>query len=602
MTNDPSRSSSAHTPLYERIFDDMSDGVMAVTRQGRIVAFNPTAAEILGVEADDVLQGPLFQLFAEDGRNDALIDTITEAIDTDQAVVEKILKLGTGETARNLQVRTSRLRDEAGAGDGGGVVVVFQDITEIEALRLRDREMAENLKAQNGELQDAYRDLDRKSKELEQTGKRLQIVRLGATGFVLVLFVGLGVVNFWGTLPTEFSVSSNTSSAAQDGQAALYPVYPTPIRDVVTVTGSLNPGSVVNITMPFAGRIDARLFEYGVPVTEGSVLLSMSSSDMETQLANAHSAFIKAQRNYQEVETWATGDEVAESRRRLQQAQYALDDAIRALDETKRLFERGIIARQEMDAQSQRVRSQRDALASAQSNLERVLERGDEQNQQIAKLELQNARRALQSLEDQAEGAIIVAPVSGLPFAPTTGKDQAPIDLSVGSRVEAGVTALSIGDVGQFAVAGEVDEVDIANIRTGQLARVTGPAFPGIVLEGHVEAIEAQAQGAGAGRGGLARFGVRVRIPSIPPKARDVIRVGMSATVQVVVYEAPEALVVPTSAIAGGPDGPQVQVWRGDDVGLSGTAEPVTVTLGRPVPAGIEVLSGLTAGDRIVLP
>ncbi|WPZ34009.1 PAS domain-containing protein [Thalassobaculum sp. OXR-137] len=600
MTDDASRPSGAHTPLYERIFDDMSDGVMAVTRQGRIVAFNPTAAEILAVDAEDVLQGALFQLIAEDGRNDALIDTITEAIDTDQAVVERVLQLGTGETARSLQVRTSRLRDET--GDGGGVVVVFQDITEIESLRLRDREMAENLKAQNGELQDAYRDLDRKSKELEQTGKRLQIVRLGATGFVLVLFVGLGVINFSDTLPTDFGVSSGPADGAQEGQAALYTVYPTPVRDVVTVTGSLNPGAVVNITMPFAGRIDTRLFEYGVPVTEGSVLLSLSSTDMETQLANAHSAFIKAQRNYQDIETWTTGDEVAESRRRLDQAQYALDDAIRALEETKRLFERGIIARQEMEGQVQRVRSQRDALASAQSNLDRVLERGDEQSRRIAALELQNARRALESLENQAEGAIIVAPVSGLPFAPITGKDKTPVDLAVGSRVEAGVTALSIGDVGQFSVAGEVDEVDIANIRNGQLARVTGPAFPGIVLEGHVEAIEAQAQSAAAGRGGLARFGVRVRIPSIPEEARGVIRVGMSATVQVVVYEAPEALVVPTTAIGSGPDGPQVRVWRGDEAGLSGTAEPATVTLGRPVPAGIEVLSGLTAGDRIVLP
>lgn len=590
-----------HAHLYERIFDDMSDGVMAVTRQGRIVAFNPTASEILGVDADEVLDGPLFQLFAEDGRNDALIDTITEAIDADRPVVDTVLTVGTGETARSLRVRTSRLR--AGGEDaGGGVVVVFQDITEIEALRLRDREMAENLKAQNAELQTAYTDLDRKSKELEQTGKRLQIVRLGATGFVLVLFVGLGVANFWGTLPSDFAAGSAPVTAGQDGGLALYTVYPTPIREVVTVTGSLNPGSVVNITMPFAGRIDAKLFEYGVPVAEGAVLLSLSSNDMETQITTARSAFIKAQRTYQDLESWSSGDEVAESRRRLDQAQYALDDAIRALEESKRLFERGIIARQEMDGQTQRVRSQRDALASARANLERVLERGDEQNRQIAALELENARRALEALETKAEGAIIVAPVSGLPFAPVGGKDKAPVDLSVGSRVEAGVTALSVGDVGQFAVAGEVDEVDIANIRNGQPARITGPAFPGIVLTGHVEAVEAQAQAAGAGRGGLARFGIRVRIPAVPDAARGVIRVGMSATVEVVVYEAPEALVVPMEAIGSGPDGPQVQIWRGDDSGTSGSAEAVPVSLGRPVPAGIQVTAGLAAGDRIVLP
>lgn len=594
---------AGHARLYERIFDDMSDGVMAVTRQGKIVAFNPTAAQILGVGAEEVLQGPLFQLFAEDGRNDALIDTITEAIDTDRAMVDTVLKVGTGEAARSLRVRTSRLRgDTEPGGDGGGVVVVFQDITEIETLRLRDREMAESLKAQNTELQVAYTDLDRKSKELEQTGKRLQIVRLGATGFVIVLFVGLGVVNFWGTLPSDFALSPAPAAASTEGQTNLYTVYPTPIRDVVTVTGSLNPGSVVNITMPFAGRIDARLFEYGVPVTEGSVLLSLSSSDMETQIATARSAFIKAQRNYQDLEAWASGDEVAESRRRLEQAQYALDDAVRGLEETKRLFDRGIIARQEMDGQTQRVRSQRDALASAQSALDRVLERGDAQNRQIAALELENARRALEALETKADGAIIIAPVSGLPFAPVTGKDKTPIDLSVGSRVEAGVTALSIGNVGQFAVAGEVDEVDIANIRNGQPARITGPAFPGIVLEGHVEAVEAQAQAAGAGRGSLARFGVRVRIPSVPDEARGVIRVGMTATVEVVVYEAPEALVVPMSAIGGGPNGPQVQVWRGDEAGVSGSAEAVPVTLGRPVPAGVQVVAGLTAGDRIVLP
>ena len=589
-----------HARLYERILDDMSDGVMAVTRQGIVVGFNPMAADILGVEAEDVLDGPLFGLFAEGGGNDAFIDTITEAIQDDKPVIDRIVGIGMGDGARSLRVKTSRLRD-----GGGGIVVVFQDITEIEALRHRDREMAESLKVQHGELQQAYLDLDRKSKELEQTGKRLQLVRLGATGFVLLLFAGLGAFNFLGGLPDGLAPSG--ASMSGDGSGArsagalpdLYTVAPVPVQDVVTMSGSLVPGSVVNISAPFSGRVDVKLFEYGVPVSEGSVLLSLSSSEQQTRLADARSAHIKARRSYEDLENWRNGAEVRESRRRLEQAQYALVDAQGKLEDTRRLFERGIIPRQELEGQEQLVRIQRDALASAEAALQSTLERGDEESRHIAALELENARRSLEEAENSANNAIVVAPASGIPFAPVTEKDEQPIDLSVGSRVEDGRTLLSIGDIEQLAVAGQIDEVDVAKVAVGQRVQVSGAAFPRVVLTGQVAAVEAQARaGSAGGRSGLASFRVRVTIPSVPEEARQVVRVGMTASADIIVYENPAALVVPTSAVTAAGEGAEVRVWNDE----RSDASPTPITLGRPLPGGIEILSGLSPGDRVVLP
>ena len=56
--------------------------------------------------------------------------------------------------------------------------------------------------------------------------------------------------------------------------------------------------------------------------------------------------------------------------------------------------------------------------------------------------------------------------------------------LARGTSVEQGEGLLTLGDLDGFTVAGRVDEVDVARIRPGHRATVTGDAFPGVALRG----------------------------------------------------------------------------------------------------------------------
>lgn len=116
------------------VLDSLSEGVIALDTEGKLVAANPAAEEILGFAISEKRYGPwdLLALWS-------LIDEQEQPLDADTHPVVRSLEdgkprgprlfglRGRGET-RWLALATHVLPDEA---DGRGVVVSFQDVTEL---------------------------------------------------------------------------------------------------------------------------------------------------------------------------------------------------------------------------------------------------------------------------------------------------------------------------------------------------------------------------------------------------------------------------------------------------------------------------------------
>jgi membrane fusion protein, multidrug efflux system len=128
-------------------------------------------------------------------------------------------------------------------------------------------------------------------------------------------------------------------------------------------------------------------------------------------------------------------------------------------------------------------------------------------------------------------------------------------------------------------VSAEVDEEDIAQIRSGQEVLIRADAFPGQVFQGTVQSITPKGDP-------VARtYRVRVSLPADTP-----LMIGMTAETNIVLRKADNALLVPTGAVR------QDTVWLVEDGRLS----PRQVTFGAKAANEVEILSGLAEGDRIV--
>ena len=134
------------------------------------------------------------------------------------------------------------------------------------------------------------------------------------------------------------------------------------------------------------------------------------------------------------------------------------------------------------------------------------------------------------------------APVSGVVVQVVSLGKKQKAELEVGLQVSEGDVLLAVGNLEGLSVRAEVDEVDIGKMKTGQSVRVTGDAFPGLCLEGSVSAISFQARKA---TGTIPMFDVLVTIDSLSPEQRNKIRLGMSSTLEVQVYNNPAAITLP---------------------------------------------------------
>ena len=154
-------------------------------------------------------------------------------------------------------------------------------------------------------------------------------------------------------------------------------------------------------------------------------------------------------------------------------------------------------------------------------------------------------------------------------------------DGEVGEIAEAGQILFRVGVLKPLQVVAEVNEEDIPRVAVGQTVLFRTDAFSGRDLEGKVREITL------IGDPVAKTYRIKVALPGDTP-----LLPGMSVEANVVTREKPGALLIPADAVSGSTvlvaaDG-RVKM-RKIEVGIRGTR-------------AVEVVSGLTQGDRVLSP
>jgi hypothetical protein len=177
------------------------------------------------------------------------------------------------------------------------------------------------------------------------------------------------------------------------------------------------------------------------------------------------------------------------------------------------------------------------------------------------------------------------------------GQNVAGVDdvLSVGDLVSAGSAIVTIVDVSEIGLVGEVDETDVLLVSPGVSADVDLDAAPGLPFEATVTTIDLLPTP--SARGGVA-YRIRLSFRAVNPvssgKPPPTPRPGMSAVAHLRVQSAVNAVAVPAAAVFESDGGETVWLVR------QGKAVRQTVEVGVKGEDLVQILSGLQPGERIV--
>jgi RND family efflux transporter MFP subunit len=588
---------ASNPQLFKGILDYMRDGVIAVDRQGRIVAFNPAAGRILAIDSERALGQTLLELFLHDEGADEFTHAIFEAIYEASVIQQKRVRYQVGGIERFLSVTTSQML-LGDTSEAAGIVCVFSDVTEVERLRVAEAQLTEEIKGRHNELQNAYLDLETATKQMEAMGKRSSRIRIMATGGVIALFVVIGGLSWWRSAaavprPPTFAAGGQT------GGGSTITAMPHPIESRITVPGAIYPGSIINVVAPFDGPIKEKRFDYGQQVERGATLLVMDTADIEMRVRDARAELIKAQGQEATLKNWTQSSEVVTARANALASDQALQELKRRAASTKALLDQGIIAQTEYDGMVDQMRGAVLQNQSTHRDLQNALNRGNDEAIRVAELQFQNVQAKDKDLEDQIAHAVVTAPVAGVILRPpddSSGGAQASHSLEVGAHVAKGQAVIGIGNLEQLAVSASVDEIDVNKVAVGQTVQISNDAFTGPTISGHLTAVSTQADSGQNGNRALPTFAIKAVIDQITPEQRQRIRIGMTANLSVLLYSNPQAIVVPVDAVIEDQNGTNVRVKK-----PTGEIASVPVQVGITTLEGVEIRSGLNPGDQIVV-
>lgn len=349
----------------------------------------------------------------------------------------------------------------------------------------------------------------------------------------------------------EVELTRATQVIATDGQPAALPV--------LVASGYVVARRSSEVGVKTGGRLRTLQFEEGTRVRAGQVIATIENADLVAQLEAARAA-------------------AAEAETQVAQAAAQRDEDIRHLERQRALAADGIAPTAVLTA----------AEAAAQVSAARV---------RSAEAAIASARARVRVTEEAIENTNVRAPFDGVVIRKRAevGETVSPFGVAGQSAREGGAIA-TIADLNELEVQTDVNENNVAKLRSGMPAAVKIQAYSDREYRGRLREIFPSAD--------RSKSIVEVRVSILDADANVKPEMTASVTFQ-------ERDAAKRDASSGAPTAPVVLVARRAIVGSDGqsavwvvtgnTAARRAVTLGADRIDQVEVRSGLAPGEAVVI-
>lgn len=337
----------------------------------------------------------------------------------------------------------------------------------------------------------------------------------------------------------------------------------TPAGTTLYFSGILNPLNQEMVSSPADGLVSKINFSYGENVKKGDLLLSIRSVKQQSDYQAALTKYLQAKQTYTQSEDQLNSDQ--------------------------KLFDKGLIPKNTFDQTRNTFMLNHLSLLQAESDLRKSAH--TDNIEKLKSLTIENfdeVNKAL-ALNQEARTIEVKSPASGEALFETKNAQK----IDVGSDVKVGAALLFINQSSGLRIDIDINEINVNQLHVGQPARITSVAFPTMQLKGYVQAIDAQAK---AGNN-LPTFSAIIVVPQLTNEQEKIIRFGMSAKIAIQTQHKADVL-IPISAVTRKDKDYYVNKLASDGK----TVVSVPVKVGDTTLNDVEIISGLKAGDKIVLP
>jgi HlyD family secretion protein len=371
----------------------------------------------------------------------------------------------------------------------------------------------------------------------------------------------------------------------------------------IKANGLVQPVRKFNISPKEAGSVAELLVREGDAVETGQVIARMDDQQLQAQVNQYRQGLARSQAELDQKLAGNRPEEIAQAEAEvlryeaeLQAAQSRSQLATTKLERQQFLAEKGAISREALDEARAEALNASDSISQAQASLTAAQQALAQQQNGTRPEEIDQARAQvaeavaqLEIYQIQLDNALVRAPFGGIITQRFTdvGDFVAP---TTSASTSDGATSASIAELSSgLEVEAKIPEASIAQISLEQKVEIKSDSYPDQTFAGQVRLIAPRA----VQENNITTFRVKIALQS----GSDILKAGMNAKLAFLGEPVKNALVVPLAAVVTQPDGAQ-GVWR---LNAEQAAEFQSVQLGSESGSQAQILSGLKAGDRILL-
>jgi HlyD family secretion protein len=404
----------------------------------------------------------------------------------------------------------------------------------------------------------------------------LVLVLLVSTAVAVVVFVPerLGLAGL-GVRPYEvvIAVAEHQSPAAADV--------------ALTASGYIVPRRRVEVSSKTSGRVEELLVDRGDVVKIGQVLARLDDQEISAQLDQARASRQAAMARLEEALAGSRPQEIERAQAALEEAEANLNTSRINLERAQRLMERGVLARQVLDD----ARNAYDVAAAqvkvAGKNLE-LAKLGPRAEQiQLSRAQVAEAEASIAWYQTQLENTVIRAPVAGTVLERLIEKGEMVTTGYVSGR-GAKSALVSIADLKDLEVELDINESDIPRVRVGQECSLAPESYPDKKYQAVVREIAPEANRQKA----TIQVKVAISNPDEYLRPETNAKVNFLEDTKALRPNPAGRVLVPKAAVIPGPAVFVVQ---------DGKAVRRAIALGAERSGRVEILSGLTPGERVIV-
>ncbi len=345
----------------------------------------------------------------------------------------------------------------------------------------------------------------------------------------------------------------------------------TALQQTVVASGRIATPQRVSVASVLAGRIAAIPVQEGQTVERGQLLIALDDQDLKSTLVQAQAGAMQASAALRKQRELALPSAV----QALASAQSQQNQAQQQLKRISDLGTRGFVSQMQLDEAQRNFEVAQTQTRSAQLSVQANREQGSDAIAAQASLAQAQANAQLAGIK-LAQHAIL-APANGTLISRR---------VEPGDTVAPGVELMLLAPLGPVEIVLLLDEKNLAKLAIGQKARASADAYPDQQFDARISYIN---PGIDVARGAIA---IKLSIATPPTYLRQ----DMTVSVDIETAYVARALVIPTAAVHDlSSKTPWVMVVR------KKRAVHQTVTLGLRGDEQTEVLSGLAAGEPVLL-